>query len=146
MTRTTVLIQQNYKQVTAWHLFISFLWICSNNRAFASARREIVPALAFSVTNRIKHREARYFTVKDCLPPLETMPSSSLPSYSNSTFTMTMPYSDTTSEPLPVVYSNDPKVLNRWLVDHVPMEGCAVGFDTEVRATLALLFRIVGIV
>ncbi|CAB9521512.1 Exonuclease [Seminavis robusta] len=32
---------------------------------------------------------------------------------------------------LPVLYTNDPKVLNRWLADNIPMEPCVIGFDTE---------------
>lgn len=34
---------------------------------------------------------------------------------------------------LEVLYTNDPKEINRWLTDHLSMSGCTVGFDTEVR-------------
>lgn len=32
---------------------------------------------------------------------------------------------------LSVLYTNDPKEINRWLTEHVPMDDCTIGFDTE---------------
>jgi hypothetical protein len=34
---------------------------------------------------------------------------------------------------LPVLYTNDPKMVNRWLTENIPMDVTAIGFDTEVR-------------
>jgi len=41
--------------------------------------------------------------------------------------------------PLHVLYTNDPKMVNQWLMENVPMEGCAIGFDTEVCTVVLLL-------
>jgi hypothetical protein len=36
---------------------------------------------------------------------------------------------------LPLLYTNDPMRVSRWLADHVPSSGCTLGFDVEVRCT-----------
>ena len=102
-------------------------------------------------------KDTPFFAVEQMLPPLAPIRPTTRPSQlplhyshagpSNSTTTissLTIPYSSSTSmnyddeeeesggDPLPVLYTNDPKMLNRWLVEHVPMEPCAIGFDTEV--------------
>jgi hypothetical protein len=33
---------------------------------------------------------------------------------------------------VPVTYTNDPKTVYRWMSDHLPYEGCTIGFDIEV--------------
>ena len=33
---------------------------------------------------------------------------------------------------VPVTYTNDPKTVYRWMSDHLPYEGCTLGFDVEV--------------
>jgi len=33
---------------------------------------------------------------------------------------------------VPVTYTNDPKTVYRWMSDHLPYEGCTIGFDVEV--------------
>jgi len=57
------------------------------------------------------------------IPPIQKAvadePSLVLPTYSQ-------------MEELPVVYTNDPKVVSRWLCDNIPStQGCVLGFDVE---------------
>ena len=37
---------------------------------------------------------------------------------------------------VPVTYTNDPKTVYRWMSDHLPYEGCTIGFDIEVSDCL----------
>jgi len=48
-------------------------------------------------------------------------------------------------EGLPVLYTNDPYQLNQWLVEHVPMDPCCIGFDTEVNILKTELFCLLGV-
>lgn len=77
----------------------------------------------------------RYFTDKGILPPLNCL---SVPL--NQTFQDdTSPYTDTSSilccegSSVPVTYTNDPTSVYRWLSDHLPYQGCTIGFDIESR-------------
>ena len=71
-------------------------------------------------------RESRYFAVQQMLPPL----SRDMASFENST--VTLPYSSSHGEPLPVVYTNNPKVVTQWLSNHIPSSDGILGFDVEV--------------
>jgi hypothetical protein len=90
----------------------------------------------------------RFFSEEHLLAPLDSSSSSHLHSAaaapSNATVdtmsSWTLPYSrqdhavNANEGPsLPVLCSNDPKMVNRWLTQHLPMDVCAIGFDTEVR-------------
>lgn len=102
--------------------------------------------MAFQPIQRLLKRSV--FSVDYTLPPLAFIHQGRPPRsrvFSNSTMssmdTLTMPYSSRSfsSSPnehhknLEVLYTNDPKEINRWLTDHLSMSGCTVGFDTEVR-------------
>ena len=124
-----------------------------------SKRPQQVPRLSRRRTKDNNNNMTPFFAVERMLPPLSPirMRRPTLPSqYStspgggpaNGTSTLTIPYSSSARDEemleydppsggvdpqaLPVLYTNCPKQLNRWLVEHVPMEACAIGFDTEV--------------
>jgi hypothetical protein len=88
----------------------------------------------------------RFFSEEHLLAPLDSSSShlTAAAAPSNATVdtmsTWTLPYSSqdhtVNGAALPVLYSNDPKMVNRWLTQHLPMDVCAVGFDTEVRTVL----------
>jgi hypothetical protein len=69
-----------------------------------------------------KERETRYFTEKCLIPPIQRCSNASQSAAAAIHF-----------EALPVVYTNDPKAVTRWIADHIPSEGCVLGFDLEVR-------------
>ena len=75
---------------------------------------------------------SRYFTKDGTLPPLVSLAAAARPSND----TLTIPYSKKkqgrSSSDVSVVYTNDPGSVYRWLSDHLPYEGCTIGFDTEV--------------
>ena len=129
-------------------------------------RPQQVPRLSRRRTSN-NHKDTPFFALERRLPPLSPIQTrrSTLPAqYStnqggpaNETTTLTIPYSSSCQEEvvddpagpqaLPVLYTNCPKRLNRWLVDHVPMEACAIGFDTEVGFGIVLFcekWRMVG--
>ena len=107
--------------------------------------------LAFRPIQRLWQRPL--FSVERTLPPLASIqeraprPRGML---SNATMgmgslnTWTLPYSsrsfsnatatDQNEENLQVLYTNDPKQINNWLNQHLSMDGCTIGFDTEVGA------------
>jgi hypothetical protein len=79
---------------------------------------------------------SRYFTQEGLLPPLAL--SAMCPS--NQT-TDTMPYTESPhGRSIPVVYTNDPNSIYRWLSNNLPIEGCTMGFDTEVSFYFVCLF------
>lgn len=113
---------------------------------------------AFTPQRSRRTRDAPFVAVQQVLPPLASITSSRtrasrppLPLHyaspggpTNGTVSMLIsPYPEFSmlfdgdedhevgGDPLPVLYTNDPKLLNKWLVEHVPMEPCAIGFDTE---------------
>lgn len=86
---------------------------------------------AFSTANGmvlLGGRKSRYFTVEQTLPPLSRhmLPTNQ---------TETLPYSSSShhGRSLPVVYTNDPSVVNGWLDQNMPTSNGVVGFDVEVR-------------
>lgn len=79
----------------------------------------------------------RYFTDKGLLPPLSLRQKASNQTTISSSDSPSTLYTTGTSVPLqgcsvPVTYTNDPKSVYRWLSDHLPYEGCIIGFDVEV--------------
>lgn len=38
---------------------------------------------------------------------------------------------------LPVVYTNDPSSVYKWLSNNLPFDGCTIGFDVEVSVSLS---------
>lgn len=76
----------------------------------------------------------RYFTDKGILPPLNCLGVPLNQTYQDDT----IPYTDTSSRlcyegsSVPVTYTNDPTSVYRWLSDHLPYQGCIIGFDIEV--------------
>lgn len=78
-------------------------------------------ALAFS-TRQTNERETRYFTEECLIPPIQRCSNESQTAADSINV-----------EALPVVYTNDPKAVSRWIANHVPSEGCVLGFDLEVR-------------
>lgn len=78
-------------------------------------------ALAFS-TRQTNARETRYFTEECLIPPIQRCSNESQTAADSINV-----------EALPVVYTNDPKAVSRWIANHVPSEGCVLGFDLEVR-------------
>jgi hypothetical protein len=77
------------------------------------------PTFALSIEAK---RESRRFTQEFTIPPLPRI----------------LDAGDANLGPvscgeLPVIYTNDPTRVARWLADHVPSLGCTLGFDVEVR-------------
>jgi len=70
----------------------------------------------------ISHQSSCYFTGKALLPPLERLDGNNDRRTSSDGM-------------LSVMYTNDPSQVSTWLSDHVPSEGCTLGFDLEVRNT-----------
>lgn len=62
-------------------------------------------------------RETRYFTEELVLPPLQPIAQGTVNEYSKS---------------LPLLYTNDPKMISHWLAEHISHNGCVLGFDVEV--------------
>jgi len=66
------------------------------------------------------------FAHESVLPPL---PRIETPSTAD---TESAVLSDESNPGLSVLYTNDPKMVSRWLSDHVATGGCTLGFDLEV--------------
>ena len=91
------------------------------------------------------------FSMERTLPPLASInnqPVSTARSMlSNATIGMGAPtlwnvpssFSDHKEENLKVLYTNDPKEINRWLTENLSMDGCTIGFDTEVGSFVVWL-------
>lgn len=101
--------------------------------------------LAFQPLQRLLRRP--FFALERTLPPLASTQDRLSPSrrmLPNATIgmgspsTWTLPYSNRQEDlhgeqdNLQVLYTNDPKEINRWLTDNLSMDGCTIGFDTEV--------------
>jgi len=72
----------------------------------------------------LSKRQGRYYTVEKSVPFLPQIPT-------NSEYSKTLPYSKRLKS-LPVTYTNDPKVVQQWLVKKIPADGpCILGFDVE---------------
>lgn len=98
---------------------LSVVWLCH-------------PAFGF-MSHEISSN--RYFTDKGILPPLNFVTVPLNQTYQDDT----TPYTDTSSllfcegSSIPVTYTNDPTSVYRWLSDHLPYQGCTIGFDIECR-------------
>jgi hypothetical protein len=71
-------------------------------------------------------KEPRYFEELVWAPPLNPVEGGTYAA----TAAARTPYAQAN---LPILYTNDPKAVSRWLSDHVPRDGCVLGFDVEVR-------------
>jgi hypothetical protein len=67
-------------------------------------------------------QEFQYFNNHFVLPPLDKI--------NTTTLVQGAMYDEDAL--LPVLYTNDPKQVTKWLIDNVPKSGCILGFDTEV--------------
>lgn len=70
-------------------------------------------------------RDSRSFAIEKVVPPIPRIAT-----FANSTDTI--PYSGL-GDAIPVLYTNNPNIVYKWLSDHLPSEGCTLGFDVEVR-------------
>ena len=86
--------------------------------------------MGFASSYRTTGRQgARYFAQELLLPPLP-----SLWEVSNSKNDRQQQQQATVNNQniLPVLYTNDPMKFSQWLGDHIPNDGCTLGFDVEV--------------
>lgn len=82
----------------------------------------------------------RYFVQTGVLPPLSPVATTrttteQLSQSSNGTTHATIArqtYCDDTVGNIPVVYTNNPKAVDKWLCTNLPYDGCILGFDIEV--------------
>jgi hypothetical protein len=76
-------------------------------------------------TSNSPKRESRYFAQESMLPPLPRIDvdNSVIPSRES-------------DRHLSVLYTNDPKMVSRWLSDNIGNDGCTLGFDLEVSNVL----------
>jgi hypothetical protein len=106
-------------------LFVLFLDSLTEAASTTSCR--LHSKIAFvSGTNR---RDSRSFVVEKVIPPIARVAA-----FANSTSSI-IPYSGL-GDAIPVLYTNNPNVVYKWLSDHVPTEGCTLGFDVEVSTFL----------
>jgi len=84
--------------------------------------RRIITAFSYSNPKRMSMQ----FAHESVLPPL---PRIETPSTAD---TESAVLSDESNPGLSVLYTNDPKMVSRWLSDHVATGGCTLGFDLEV--------------
>lgn len=76
----------------------------------------------------------RYFTYGATLPPLEKV-RQPLQNHTDSSFLLSAqrtPSNPMEGSTIPVMYTNNPKSVYEWLSDHLPTDGCILGFDIEV--------------
>jgi hypothetical protein len=86
-------------------------------------------ANAMLMHNNGRSWSSRYFTQEGMLPPLLSL--SAVPSNQ----TTTIPYSESEGgRSIPVVYTNDPSSVYKWLSNNLPYKGCTIGFDVEVSS------------
>lgn len=76
-------------------------------------------------------RESRYFYKELLLPALPRVHNLDL------TVAIANHPSLLGNDDLPVLYTNDPMKVSGWLADHIPSDGCTLGFDVEVRCALS---------
>jgi hypothetical protein len=78
-------------------------------------------------TSNSPKRESRYFAQESMLPPLlridvdVDVDNSVTPTRESDRY-------------LSVLYTNDPKMVSRWLSDNIGTDGCTLGFDLEVSS------------
>jgi hypothetical protein len=75
-------------------------------------------------TSSSPKRESRYFAQESMLPPLPRIDVEN-----------TVTPARESDRSLPVLYTNDPKLVSRWLSDNIETDGCTLGFDLEVSKT-----------
>jgi hypothetical protein len=79
-------------------------------------------------TSNSPKRESRYFAQETMLPPLLRIGVDG----DNSV----IPSRESSDRDLSVLYTNDPKLVSRWLSDNIGTDGCTLGFDLEVSIVL----------
>ena len=93
----------------------------------------------------------RYFTQTGILPPLTTVTTAKrqqLHGFNNCTelggvaTAVAMP--SFVSSGVPVTYTNNPKVVDNWLVENLPYDGSIIGFDVEVSFGSLVVVRLFG--
>jgi hypothetical protein len=73
-------------------------------------------------------RESRYFAQESMLPPLPRIDDEN-----------TITPARESDRSLPILYTNDPKMVSRWLSDNIETNGCTLGFDLEVSTVRLLI-------
>jgi hypothetical protein len=81
-------------------------------------------------TSSFPKRESRYFAQESMLPPLPRIDVDG-----DNSVTPTRE----SDRGLPVLYTNDPKMVSRWLSDNIETNGCTLGFDLEVSTVRLLI-------
>ena len=76
---------------------------------------------------RPRRESTRYFSKELMVPPLDPLDDGPLSSSSCDC---------DSSNPLSVLYTNDPRSVSQWLAEHVDPRGCVLGFDVEVRLSV----------
>jgi hypothetical protein len=74
-------------------------------------------------------RETRYFSQQLVAPPLAPLADMSNIESSH-------------HQELPILYTNDPRVVSQWLQEHVDRNGCVLGFDVEVCSIIIVVIAI----
>jgi hypothetical protein len=75
----------------------------------------------------------RYFTQHGMLPPLALC----VPNAVATNSTTIASSEQQAGGSLPVVYTNDPSSVYKWLSNNLPFDGCSIGFDVEVSVSLS---------
>lgn len=79
----------------------------------------LLSSVSIALSLSSSKRETRYFTKELELPPLQ--PMADAPAH-NVVYTKS----------LPLIYTNDPKVVSSWLGEQISHGGCILGLDVEV--------------
>lgn len=83
---------------------------------------------AYTSSFQNQKRMSRYFAQESMLPPLPRIDIDVDIGGDNSV----TPTRESDHSGLSVLYTNDPKMVSRWLSDHIGTDGCTLGFDLEV--------------
>jgi hypothetical protein len=83
-------------------------------------------------TSNSPKRESRYFAQESMLPPLLRIGVDG-----DNSVTPTRE----SDRDLSVLYTNDPKMVSRWLSDNIGTNGCTLGFDLEVSTCCRIVRR-----
>jgi hypothetical protein len=84
-------------------------------------------------TSQHVSRNGRYFVRTGILPPLTPVATiARLPKPSNDTMIAQALFSSVEVGNIPVTYTNNPRVVDDWLCENLPIDGGVIGFDIEV--------------
>lgn len=111
--------------------------------ALSSYVQKPTPSLVALQPKKKNNGSKRYFYSELTLPPLVSIQNDPYSLLSKATTKQRVNsddhYSHIFQSPslysvsdLPVIYTNDPKIVSRWLSDNIPSTGCTIGFDVEV--------------